>query len=68
MEIYKNEELLEDLKSTYEKKGKKLNMGKSCIRFRKFVDLGSESITTIIASASLDEYISYYEAAQGKNK
>jgi hypothetical protein len=43
-------------------------VGKSCIRFKKLENLESEAIAIIIASVSPDEYISYYEAAQGIKK
>ena len=46
--------------------GKKLNMGKSCVRFKKVDDLPMELIAETIASTPVDEYISRYEAARKK--
>ena len=41
--------------------GKKLDMGKSCVRFKKLDDLPLEVIGETIASLSVDEYIAHYE-------
>lgn len=46
--------------------GKKLNMGKSCVRFKKVDDLPMDLIAETIASTSVYEYIRSYEAARGK--
>lgn len=44
--------------------GKKLDMGKSCVRFRRVEDLPMDLIAETIASTSVDEYIRRYEAAR----
>ncbi len=46
--------------------GKKLNMGKSCVRFRKVEDLPLELIAETIASTTVEEYISTYEDSRKK--
>ena len=46
--------------------GKRLDMGKSCVRFRRVEDLPLDLIAETIASTSVDEYIRRYEAARGK--
>ncbi|MCE2504311.1 MAG: DUF1801 domain-containing protein [Chlorobi bacterium] len=60
----------EDDKTWFEERfrasGKKLNMGKSCVRFKKIDDLPMELIAETIASTSVDEYISRYESARRK--
>ncbi len=51
--------------------GKKLDMGKSCLRFKKLEDLPLDVIGQTIASTDPDAYIRIYEAAQqqrGKTK
>ncbi len=45
--------------------GKRLDMGKSCVRFRRVEDLPMDLIGEVIASMSVDEYIRRYEAARG---
>ena len=48
----------------YEASGKKLDMGKSCVRFKKLDDLPLDLIGEVIAKTSVDEYIRRYEAAK----
>ena len=54
------------LKSEFEKAGKKLDMGKSCIRFRKLENLPLEIIGKVAAAHSVDEFIDMYEKARKK--
>src|SRR5258708_7911136 len=49
------------------KSGKKLDMGKSCIRFKKLDDLPLEVIGKAIARVPVKKFIASYEAALGKN-
>lgn len=48
--------------------GKKLDMGKSCIRFRKVEDLALEPILKVIAGLTVDTFVSRYEAALPASK
>ena len=50
----------------YRASGKKLNMGKSCVRFKKLDDLPLDLIGRAIARTPVDAYIEVYEAARGK--
>lgn len=54
----------EELKKAFDKAGKKLDMGKSCVRFRKPEDLELNAIAKAIASTPPDRYIELYEAAR----
>jgi len=45
--------------------GKKLDMGKSCVRFRNIDDLPLDAIGELIASMSVEAYIASYEARRG---
>ena len=54
------------LKREFEKAGKKLDMGKSCLRFKKLEDLPLDVIGQVIANTPPDEYIAVYEAARRK--
>lgn len=45
--------------------GKKLDMGKSCIRFKKLDDLPLDALGRIIAATPPEAYIARYEAARG---
>jgi hypothetical protein len=46
--------------------GKKLDMGKSCLRFRKLDDVPWAVISQVIANTLPDEYIVHYEQARRK--
>ncbi len=49
---------------SYRATGKKLNMGKSCVRFRKLDDLPLELIGEAVGRTSVDEWIECYETAR----
>jgi hypothetical protein len=53
-------------KSAFSKAGKKLDMGKSCVRFRKLEDLPLDVIGQAVARVPLDRYIAWYEASRRK--
>lgn len=55
-----------DLKNDFKKAGKKLDMGKSCIRFRKIEDLPLDAIARAVRSTPVDAYIRHYERAGRK--
>jgi hypothetical protein len=48
----------------YEATGKKLDMGKSCVRFKRLDDLPLELVGAAIARTSVDDYVARYEAAR----
>jgi hypothetical protein len=52
------------LTSEFEKAGKKLDMGKSCIRFLKLENIPLKVIGKVAASQSVDEFIEIYEKAR----
>ncbi|MCO1581699.1 DUF1801 domain-containing protein [Crossiella sp. SN42] len=52
-------------RARYEATGKKLNMGKSCVRFTKLDDLPLELIGEVVAEVSPEQYIEIYEKARG---
>lgn len=54
------------LKQGFKKAGKKLDMGKSCVRFKKLDDIPLEVIGHVIASTTPDQYIEYYEESRKK--
>ena len=51
------------LKAAFKKAGKKLDMGKSCIRFKRADDLPLEALGAEIAAVPVDKFVSYVEAA-----
>jgi len=54
------------LRDGFRKAGKKLDMGKSCVRFRRLEDLPLDVIGDVIASTSPEAYITRYEGARAK--
>ena len=64
--VYDCEGANADFVERFKASGKKLNMGKSCVRFTKLEDLPLELIAETIASTPMDEYIRKYEKARKK--
>ena len=55
------------LRTEWAKTGKKLDMGKCCIRFKKVEDLPLELVGELIGRWTVEEYINYYESAFKNN-
>ncbi len=64
MSVYQSPGQLELLKEGFEKEGKKLDMGKSCLRFKSFGDLPQKVLGKIIASTPPAKYIKLYQASK----
>jgi uncharacterized protein YdhG (YjbR/CyaY superfamily) len=62
--VYASKERTEKLTAAFAAAGKKLDMGKSCIRFRKADDLALDAIRDEIASTTPEEFIRIYENAR----
>jgi hypothetical protein len=56
------------LRDAFQAAGKKLDMGKSCIRFKTLDDLPLDALGRIIAATPPDAYIAQYEAARASAK
>ena len=50
----------------FKKAGKKLDMGKSCVRFKRLDDLPMDVIAQAVASVTPEEYIAIYESVKRK--
>jgi hypothetical protein len=67
MGIYSDPKLFEWFVAEYPKHSKqKLDMGKSCIRFKKFNEIPYELIGELMRKISVDEWICFYEANMKK--
>jgi hypothetical protein len=64
MGVYAAGEQQTKLRAAAASQGKKLDMGKSCLRFRKADDLPLEAIGQLIASMPVEDYIALYEASR----
>ena len=66
--VYQDAALLKKLKESFRKAGKKLDMGKSCIRFKSLDGLPLDVIGEFIARVPPDDFIARYEAVKGIRK
>jgi len=66
MGIYGSEQAEQDLEEAFEQAGKKLNMGKSCIRFKKLTDLPLDVVAESIGLVAPDAFIARYERSRKK--
>lgn len=62
--VYMSEEALGTLRDGYAAAGKKLDMGKACVRFKRLEDLIPEAVGDAVAAMSVDDVVGMYEAAR----
>lgn len=68
MPCYMGSDLLAWFEKAWAKTGKKLNMGKCCIRFKKLDDLALEVIAEALRRGTARSYIQLYEANLNKGR
>lgn len=61
--VYGDEELRRWFADEYAKTGKKLDMGKACVRFKTLDDLALDVVGKVIAKVPVATYVARYEAA-----
>ena len=66
MGAYANPKVGKGLASEFKKRGKKLDMGKSCLRFKSLDDLPLDVIASVIASTPVDDMIAFFEKGRKK--
>jgi uncharacterized protein YdhG (YjbR/CyaY superfamily) len=66
--VYSDEPTRDWFLSAYESSGKRLDMGKSCVRFKRLDDLPLDVVGQAIARTSVDDFLASYEAARTKAK
>jgi uncharacterized protein YdhG (YjbR/CyaY superfamily) len=66
MAVYSNEDTRESFLDRYRASGKRLDMGKSCVRFRRIDDLPVSLIGEAIASMDVDTFIETVERSRAK--
>ena len=54
------------LRDDYAARGRKLDMGKCCLRFKSLEELPLDLLGRIIAGTSVDQFIAQHEAARAK--
>lgn len=68
MALYMNPTLSDWFTSEYKKSGKKLDIGKGCVRFKKVDDLALDVVGQLVARLPVKEHIAAYEGAQLQRK
>lgn len=61
---YMDPALTEQLEDGFRKAGVKLNMGKSCVRFRSLDQLPREAVQAAVSALDPDQFIALYERAR----
>ena len=56
---------MREFRAAFERAGKKVDMGKSCVRFKRVEDLPLDAIAKVVAATSVEEFIAYYEKSRG---
>lgn len=65
---YLSEENREEFEQAYRETGKRMDMGKSCVRFRNLEDLPLDLIGERIASLEVPEFIAEFQAARNSRR
>lgn len=66
MRVYGDKKQEELLRAAFKAEGKKLDMGKACIRFKTPDDLALGAVGAMVASTPPDQYVAIYEASRRK--
>ena len=61
---YGNEALLAELKAGYKSAGLKLDMGKSCLRFKSLDDLAPDVVGRVISRVPMATYVAIYQQSR----
>jgi Domain of unknown function (DU1801) len=64
--VYASEERTERLKAAWAAAGKKLDMGKSCLRFKRPEDVAEGVLAETIRSIPVERFIAEYEAGRAR--
>ena len=62
--VYADSEAREDFEEAYQATGKRMDMGKSCVRFRRLDDLPLEVIGEAIARFPVNDFVDLYHRAR----
>ena len=66
MNVYGDAKAAKWFTSAYKAAGKKLDMGKSCVRFKKVDDLPLDVVAQAVARTPMDAWIRMYQESRGK--
>jgi hypothetical protein len=66
MTVYGDPRIRKEFEAAYRKTGKKLDMGGSCVHFKKLDDLPLDVVGDTIARVPVEEYIEHYQRSRAK--
>jgi hypothetical protein len=64
MSLYVNPRELESFRAAFKAAGKKLDRGKSCVRFRRLEDLELPAVARLVAATRLEDFVKVFEASR----
>ena len=62
--VYADSQAEQDLHAAYAQAGRKLDFGKSCLRFKQRADLLDDAVAPLIAGTPVDAHIAHYQASR----
>jgi Domain of unknown function (DU1801) len=68
LHVYGDAQLKHWFQTAWKKSGKKLDMGKSCVRFKKVEDLALDVVGESVARMPVDRFIAFFEKARSDRK
>jgi hypothetical protein len=66
MSVYGNAKKAKWMADEFKKRGKKLDMGKSCLRFKSLDDIPLDVVGEVIAGTPMDTYIDIYKKSRAQ--
>lgn len=68
MSVYGSKEREAEFKAAYKKAGKKLDMGKACLRFKTMDELVLPAVKAAITCVPMKKYVEMYRAVRAKTR
>lgn len=62
--VYADSQAEQDLRAAYAQAGRKLDFGKSCLRFKQRAELLDEVVGRLVAATPVDAHIAHYRASR----
>ena len=66
MNVYGDPKKKQWMAAEFKKRGKKFDMGKSCLHFKSLDDLPLDAVGQVIASTPMEKYIAHYRESRKK--
>ena len=66
MGLYSDGEQEQDFRERWQATGRPLDMGKSCLRFKRVEDLDLDLVAEVVASTPVEDFLSTYERVRAR--